>query len=158
LVIVLLDNDGGGIFHFLPASGEGQEFIDHIATPHGLDFSHAAALYSCNWERAADINTFRACLDRALSADRTTIICVRTSRTENVALHSRIWQSARPATQPPPHGGHPAAPPRHRAVGPLHTPNDLQGHRPGRHRRSRQARPPLPRPRHRTRATGLRPV
>ncbi len=97
-MIVLIDNDGGGIFHFLPAAGEGDAFVEHIATPHGLDFSHAAALYGCGWERAADVPAFRAALDRALAADRTTIICVRTDRAENVELHSRIWESVRSAT------------------------------------------------------------
>jgi 2-succinyl-5-enolpyruvyl-6-hydroxy-3-cyclohexene-1-carboxylate synthase len=98
LVIVLLDNDGGGIFHFLPASAEGTDFVEHIATPHGLDLAHAAALYGCGWERAADVEGFRAALARALAAERTTIICVRTDREENVALHGRIWESVRAAT------------------------------------------------------------
>src|SRR4051794_326326 len=80
LVIVLIDNDGGGIFHFLPAASEGDAFVEHIATPHGLDFAHAAALYGIGWERAADVSSFRAALARALSAERSTIICVRTSR------------------------------------------------------------------------------
>ena len=62
LTIVLIDNDGGGIFHFLPRGRRGREFVDHVATPHGLDFAHAAALYGCGWERAADVETFRAAL------------------------------------------------------------------------------------------------
>ena len=40
-----VNNDGGGIFDFLPVSREGDEFVQHIATPHGLDFAHAAALF-----------------------------------------------------------------------------------------------------------------
>ncbi len=98
LVIVLIDNDGGGIFHFLPAAREGAEFVEHIATPHGLDFAHAAALYGCGWERAADVENFRAALAAALAAERTTIICVRTDREENVDLHRRVWESVRAAT------------------------------------------------------------
>jgi 2-succinyl-5-enolpyruvyl-6-hydroxy-3-cyclohexene-1-carboxylate synthase len=98
LVIVLLDNDGGGIFHFLPAASEGDAFVEHIATPHGLDFAHAAALYGCDWERAADVPSFREALSSALHADRTTIICVRTNRDENVELHKRVWESVRSAT------------------------------------------------------------
>jgi 2-succinyl-5-enolpyruvyl-6-hydroxy-3-cyclohexene-1-carboxylate synthase len=98
LTIVLLDNDGGGIFNFLPAAREGAEFVEHIATPHGLDFSHAATLYGCAWERAADVDTFRTALARALTVDRTTIICVRTDREENVELHRRVWESVRAAT------------------------------------------------------------
>ena len=51
LVIVLLNNDGGGIFHFLPVEREGADFEEHVATPHGLDFAHAAALYGCGHVR-----------------------------------------------------------------------------------------------------------
>jgi 2-succinyl-5-enolpyruvyl-6-hydroxy-3-cyclohexene-1-carboxylate synthase len=98
LTIVLLDNDGGGIFHFLPAAGQGDAFIEHIATPHGLDFSHAAALYGCGYERAADVESFRGALARALAADRTTIVRVRTDREQNVELHRRVWESVRAAT------------------------------------------------------------
>ncbi len=98
LVIVLIDNDGGGIFNFLPVAGAGPEFEPHVATPHGLDFAHAAALYGLGWERAADVDTFRSALGRALSSDRSTIVCVRTDRAENVALHRRVWESVRAAT------------------------------------------------------------
>jgi 2-succinyl-5-enolpyruvyl-6-hydroxy-3-cyclohexene-1-carboxylate synthase len=98
LVIVLIDNDGGGIFHFLPAAGQGEAFVEHIATPHGLDFAHAAALYGVGYERAADVDAFRGALSRAVAADRTTIICVRTDRERNVELHRRVWESVRAAT------------------------------------------------------------
>ena len=60
LTIVLLNNDGGGIFHFLPVSGEGEAFEEHVATPHGLDFSHAARFYGCGFERPTDLESLRA--------------------------------------------------------------------------------------------------
>jgi 2-succinyl-5-enolpyruvyl-6-hydroxy-3-cyclohexene-1-carboxylate synthase len=93
VTIVLLDNDGGGIFHFLPVSREGEDFERHVATPHGLDFAHAAELYGCGFERAADPEGLRAALDRALAADRTTIVAVKTDREENVALHRAVWEA-----------------------------------------------------------------
>jgi 2-succinyl-5-enolpyruvyl-6-hydroxy-3-cyclohexene-1-carboxylate synthase len=93
LAIVVLDNDGGGIFDFLPVSREGAEFERHVATPHGLDFSHAAALYGCAHKRAGDPEGFREALDRALAADHTTIVEVRTDRKENVALHRDVWEA-----------------------------------------------------------------
>jgi 2-succinyl-5-enolpyruvyl-6-hydroxy-3-cyclohexene-1-carboxylate synthase len=93
LVIVLIDNDGGGIFNFLPVAGSGPEFEPHVATPHGLDFAHAAALYGFGWERAQDVASFRD----ALAAERSTIVCVRTDRAENVELHRRVWESVRDA-------------------------------------------------------------
>ena len=95
LTVVLLHNDGGGIFHFLPVASEGEAFVEHVATPHGLDFAHAAALFGCGYEPANDVEGFRAALGRALAADRTTIVAVRTDREENVALHRRVWDEVR---------------------------------------------------------------
>src|SRR6201999_675079 len=66
LVVVLIDNDGGGVFNSLPVAwGAGAEFEPHVATPHGLDFAHAAALYGLTWERAQDVESFRDALGRA---------------------------------------------------------------------------------------------
>jgi 2-succinyl-5-enolpyruvyl-6-hydroxy-3-cyclohexene-1-carboxylate synthase len=93
LTIVLLDNDGGGIFHFLPVSREGADFETHVATPHGLDFAHAARLYGCGFERAEDPEGFRAALDRALASERTAIVAVHTDREANVALHRAVWDA-----------------------------------------------------------------
>jgi 2-succinyl-5-enolpyruvyl-6-hydroxy-3-cyclohexene-1-carboxylate synthase len=86
LTIVLLNNDGGGIFEFLPVAGERDMFEQHVATPHGLNFAHAAQLYGFDHRRAASVNELR----EHLSANGRTIIEVRTERAANVALHRRL--------------------------------------------------------------------
>ncbi len=91
LVIVLLNNDGGGIFHFLPVEREGADFVEHVATPHGLDFTHAAALYGLGHVRVEDPRELREALDGALASQTATILEVRTERAENVELHRRVW-------------------------------------------------------------------
>jgi 2-succinyl-5-enolpyruvyl-6-hydroxy-3-cyclohexene-1-carboxylate synthase len=95
LTIVLLDNDGGGIFDFLPVSRTEPRaaYVEHVATPHGLDFAHAAALYDCGYEAVSDMDGFRAALERALGAERTSIVAVRTERPANVALHAEVWDA-----------------------------------------------------------------
>ena len=93
LTIVLLDNDGGGIFEFLPIAGARDAFEEHVATPHGLDFAHAAALYGCAYAEAGDRAGLRDALAVALAGDGTTIIRVASDRGENVALH-RALQAA----------------------------------------------------------------
>jgi 2-succinyl-5-enolpyruvyl-6-hydroxy-3-cyclohexene-1-carboxylate synthase len=95
LTIVLLDNDGGGIFDFLPVSGTAphEHYVEHIATPHGLDFAHAAALYGCDFGRAEGVDGFRAALERALASPRSAIVSVRTDRPANVALHREVWDA-----------------------------------------------------------------
>ena len=91
LTIVLLHNDGGGIFDFLPVSREGDDYVTHVATPHGLDFTHAAALFGLGYEVADTPDAFRAALRRALDADRTSIVAVHTDRAANVQLHGAVW-------------------------------------------------------------------
>lgn len=91
LTIVLLNNDGGGIFHFLPVAAQRDAFEEHVATPHGLDFSRAADLYGCAYENPRDPPGFGAALDRALATAGTTLIEIKTIRQENLALHRRVW-------------------------------------------------------------------
>lgn len=84
LTIVVLNNDGGGIFHFLPVSGESDAFEEHVATPHGLDFAKAAALYGLDHTRAD------TAVELTHAIGRPGIVEVRTDRAENLALHRRL--------------------------------------------------------------------
>jgi 2-succinyl-5-enolpyruvyl-6-hydroxy-3-cyclohexene-1-carboxylate synthase len=90
LTIVVINNDGGGIFHFLPVAGVNDAFEEHVATPHGVDFARAAELYGCAYARARDSDSLRTSLERSLDQPGTSIIEVRTVRAENLALHRRI--------------------------------------------------------------------
>ena len=98
LTIVLLNNDGGGIFHFLPVAGEGADFERHVATPHGLDFAHAAALYGLRHARVETPEAFRAALD---DAGGTTIVEVRTERAANRELHQRVAHAVMQSVRAP---------------------------------------------------------
>jgi 2-succinyl-5-enolpyruvyl-6-hydroxy-3-cyclohexene-1-carboxylate synthase len=89
--IVLLNNDGGGIFSFMPQAEVPEHFETLFGTPHGLDFSHAARLYGATHIRANDWDAFRAAVGGGLAGQGVTIVEVRTDRTRNVALHRQIW-------------------------------------------------------------------
>jgi 2-succinyl-5-enolpyruvyl-6-hydroxy-3-cyclohexene-1-carboxylate synthase len=91
LTIVVLHNDGGGIFEFLPIAGERDAFEEHVATPHGVDLADAAALFGIGHERAGDLPALRTALDASLWRGGTTLVEVRTDRRENVELHRRVW-------------------------------------------------------------------
>jgi 2-succinyl-5-enolpyruvyl-6-hydroxy-3-cyclohexene-1-carboxylate synthase len=94
LTIVLLNNDGGGIFHFLPVAGEADAFEEHVATPHGLDFAHAAELYGLEYRRPDTLADLRAAVETSVAGAGTAIIEVRTDRVENLALHRRVADAA----------------------------------------------------------------
>ncbi len=97
LTIVLVDNDGGGIFDFLalaraPMTQEGDLYRTHVTTPTGLDPAKAAALYGLGYELAGTIPAVRGALERALASRiGSTIVHVRTDRRENLKLHEQIW-------------------------------------------------------------------
>jgi 2-succinyl-5-enolpyruvyl-6-hydroxy-3-cyclohexene-1-carboxylate synthase len=99
LTIVLLDNDGGGIFDFLPVSratmGQAEDlYTRHIATPTGLDFARAATLYDLTHKRIETIPALRGALERALEPGASsTIVHVKTDRAANVKLHGRVWSA-----------------------------------------------------------------
>jgi 2-succinyl-5-enolpyruvyl-6-hydroxy-3-cyclohexene-1-carboxylate synthase len=103
LTIVLIQNDGGGIFDFLPLSrtslargpaGADQDiYTRHVLTPTGLDFERACSLYGIGHQRPADMPALRAALESSIAGGGCDLIEVRCSREENVALHGRIWQA-----------------------------------------------------------------
>ena len=98
VVIVCVNNDGGGIFHRLPiASGAGavapDTFERFFGTPHGLGFEHAAAQVGIAYDAPATLEAFRAAVREAGArrlAGSTTLIEVRTDRAEQTALRAEI--------------------------------------------------------------------
>lgn len=92
--IILLNNDGGGIFSFLPQAQEDEYFEELFGTPHGLDFAPAAALFGLPYRRVARPDEFRAAVQESLSGRGSTLIEVRTDRGGNVAIHRELWTAA----------------------------------------------------------------
>jgi len=99
LTILVVNNNGGGIFHFLAISGEADVFEQHIATPHGLDFERAAALYGLEYERPRTVDDLGDALKRSISKEAATIIEVRTERADNLEIHRRLADAGMAALQ-----------------------------------------------------------
>ena len=91
--IVLLHNDGGGIFSFLPQAEAVGSFEALFGTPHGLDFRHAARLYGLNYYEPEDGPALRAAFEKAFHNPGGSLIAVHTNREANVRLHRDVWQA-----------------------------------------------------------------
>jgi 2-succinyl-5-enolpyruvyl-6-hydroxy-3-cyclohexene-1-carboxylate synthase len=76
--IVIINNDGGGIFYRLPIKDFEPTFTDLFITPTGLDFSHAAALYGVKFARTLTRDDFRAAFSDAITSGEACIIEVPT--------------------------------------------------------------------------------
>ncbi len=100
LTIIVVNNDGGGIFSFLPQADYPEHFEQLFGTPTGLDFSHAAALYNGHYQRVADWQQFRSAVQRGIHDGGLHIVEVKTERESNVHMHRQLWQSVRRALKP----------------------------------------------------------
>ncbi len=89
--IVLINNDGGGIFSLLPQAEQADHFEELFGTPHGLDFRHAARMYGLDYRRAESRAGFRAAVVKSLDSPGVTLIEVRTERAANARLHSELF-------------------------------------------------------------------
>ncbi len=92
VVLVVVNNDGGGIFHLLPIRRHEPAFTPLFATPHGLELSHLAALYELPHRRidlrgvlgeSEGAEEMKAGLGEALSREGSGILEIRTDREEN---------------------------------------------------------------------------
>ncbi|MGC4114588.1 MAG: 2-succinyl-5-enolpyruvyl-6-hydroxy-3-cyclohexene-1-carboxylic-acid synthase [Myxococcales bacterium] len=97
LTIVVVNNDGGGIFGFLPVSSRTPHFERLFGTPHGVDLSHAAALGGATLHRPADAAAYREALAVALEGGLH-LIELASDREANVERHrdlsARLAQAA----------------------------------------------------------------
>lgn len=91
LTVVLVDNDGGGIFHFLPVAESRSPAIEHhVMTPTGLDVPAIAALANAELHTVERRDQLIPALRSATMHEGLSLIHVRTDRTENRALHRRL--------------------------------------------------------------------
>ena len=91
--IIVINNDGGGIFSFLPQAAYEDVFETYFGTPHGLKFQAAAELYGLKYQKTEDWGKFREATARSISTSGTSIIEIPGDRALNVTLHSRVWEA-----------------------------------------------------------------
>jgi len=96
VLVVVVNNDGGGIFHLLPIREHEPAFTPLFATPHGRDFAHLAAFHGIQHSRA-DVRSgasasgpLAAALDQAFAWEGSGILEVLTDREENRRLREEI--------------------------------------------------------------------
>jgi len=89
--IVVFNNDGGGIFSFLPVAeyGEAVRFEELFTTPHGIDLAGVAPLYGLSHTRVTNWNDYTDAIQKSLAYPGVSIIEVPVDREENLE-HFRL--------------------------------------------------------------------
>ena len=103
IVFVVINNDGGGIFHMLPIREHEPEFTRYFATPHGLDFRHAAELYGIPYRRvdgaAGAANDIGEALEEVLAGTGPRILEVLSDRDQNQRRRDAVGEAVRGAVR-----------------------------------------------------------
>ena len=91
LKIIVIDNEGGGIFSFLPQAQamEGDQFEQLFGTPHSVDFAALAKTHGIAFTWVSTAQELR----RELGNPATSMIGVRTDRSKNVDDHNALYSA-----------------------------------------------------------------
>lgn len=93
LCLIVVNNDGGGIFSLLPQAALRDPFERVFGTPHGVNLEYVAASTRTPYTLVTDVTD----LPKALRGEGLRIVEVRTEREENAVLHSAMREAAQSA-------------------------------------------------------------
>ena len=88
LTIILHNNDGGGIFEYLPQKGT-KHFDYLFSTSQGLDYSGAAKLYGCDYTKISSPDELSSVLANVSQETGVHIIEIPTNREYSRELHKK---------------------------------------------------------------------
>ena len=88
LTIILHNNDGGGIFEYLPQKGT-KHFDYLFSTSQGLDYSGAAKLYGCGYTKISSPDELSSALAKIGQESGVHIIEIPTNREYSRELHKK---------------------------------------------------------------------
>ena len=91
MTLVILNNDGGGIFSMLPISKQKDVFERFFGTPHGCEFSKVAAMFDLPYFQPENLEQLQNSFQEAWRSNKSSLIEVKTDR-EQTAAHLLAWQ------------------------------------------------------------------
>lgn len=95
ITIVVLNNDGGGIFSFLPVSEIGNSFEKFFGTPHGLSFEKSAEQFGINYYHPKTAVEFQRTYSNSQKKKNSSIIEITTNRKANREFQQKIAQKVK---------------------------------------------------------------
>jgi len=94
LVIVLINNNGGGIFRMLPISGYGRLTTKFFVTPHNLDFKPIVRSFNLNYKNIRSWDDLRKSIHSAFNQEKTTVLEIKANIKTSVVLRKKYLKEA----------------------------------------------------------------
>jgi 2-succinyl-5-enolpyruvyl-6-hydroxy-3-cyclohexene-1-carboxylate synthase len=90
VIIVVINNHGGGIFSFLPVVNFPQVFEAYFATPHELGFRPAAEMFKIDYYQPVSEVQFVTIYQECWRSRKSALIEIITDREKNLELHQEL--------------------------------------------------------------------
>jgi 2-succinyl-5-enolpyruvyl-6-hydroxy-3-cyclohexene-1-carboxylate synthase len=91
ITIIIVNNNGGGIFSFLPQAEHPKHFELLFGTPLDLDFEHVVRMYNGKFTRVQDWDHLGSTMESVKSTHGLNVIEVVTKRDRNTEEHRKMW-------------------------------------------------------------------
>lgn len=89
--IIVINNNGGGIFSFLPQSEHPKHYELLFGTPLDLDFEHVVRMYKGKFTRIIDWDHFSEAMRNEADAKGLNVYEITTKRDRNLEEHRGFW-------------------------------------------------------------------
>lgn len=90
--IILLNNNGGGIFSFLPQAKEATEFEALFGTPLDIDFEKVVMMYGGTFTTITTKQDLNSVLKDTNGKSGIHVIEIKTDRIKNAQWHKHLWE------------------------------------------------------------------
>ncbi|MBU8933625.1 MAG: 2-succinyl-5-enolpyruvyl-6-hydroxy-3-cyclohexene-1-carboxylic-acid synthase [candidate division Zixibacteria bacterium] len=90
MTVIVINNNGGGIFSFLPIAERNDIFESFWGTPHNMDFKHAARQFDLAYKCPSTLPEFEEIYRASQTKGASVLIEIRTDREANARLHEKL--------------------------------------------------------------------
>lgn len=94
-VIILINNNGGGIFDMLPIASEKIDFEKYFKTPVDLNFEKTAQAFDLNYSRIKGWKELKSRYNNAIKSKNPTILEIKTNSKQSLELRRKFWEESR---------------------------------------------------------------
>ena len=99
LVIILVNNNGGGIFEILPVSQYGSVFREYFLASHNLSFCPLVKAFGGNYYKIGSWNGFKSGVNKALEQKNFSVLEIKTEAKSSLEKRKAYWKGVSEALE-----------------------------------------------------------